>query len=70
MTWSGAALRSALIVVYFIIATVWLPDAMVQFNPIAQAAPLVRDAIVIAVWSAGLFGGLFGLRVAQRRKLI
>jgi hypothetical protein len=70
MTWSGAAVRSVLIVVYFIVATLWLPDMLTQVGAVAEAPSLVRDAIVLAVWGGGLFGGLYGLRVAQRRGLI
>ncbi len=70
MTWSGAAVRGAIIVVYIVVATVWLPDMLVQFSAVAKAPPIVRDAIVFAVWGAGLFGGLYGLRSAQRKGLI
>ena len=70
MTWSRATVRSAFIVVYFILATLWLPDALLQVDAVAGASSHVRDVIVLAVWGGGLFGGLYGLRVAQRRGLI
>lgn len=70
MTWTSAALRSLLIVLYFVVATVWLPDRVLRLGAVAESATLVSDLLVLVVWGAGLVGGLWGLRTAQRRGLI
>ncbi len=67
MTWVKAFLAGLLIVVYFVVATVWLPDFVLQLGPVADAASWVGDALIPAIWGLGLVGGLIGLRTAQRK---
>jgi hypothetical protein len=70
VTWLNAVARSLIIVVYLILATVWLPDMIVQMQALSESPVIVRDLIPVLVWSVGLAGGLVGMRVAQSRGLI
>jgi hypothetical protein len=55
--------RALLIVVYFFVTTVWLPDRLTHFG----TATTGRDLAVVAVWGTGLVAGMWLLRWAQRR---
>ena len=70
MTWTAAALRGLLIFVYFVVATVWLPNRVLRLGFIADANSFVEDLVVLIVWGAALVGGMYALRTAQRRKII
>lgn len=70
MTWPSATLRSLVIVAYFVVATVWLPNTVLQFGAIANASSFIRDAVVLGVWGVALVAGLYGLHVAQKKRLI
>lgn len=70
MDWMTAAWRGALIVLYFAIATVWLPDFIISLGAIADASTFLRDAIVLVVWGTALGAGIYLLRRAQRQGLI
>lgn len=70
MSWMTASLRGGAIFLFFVVFTVIVPDFVVSLDPVASAADIVRDAIVLAVWGAGLVGGLWLLRRGQSRGLI
>ena len=70
MSWSMAAVRALAVFVYFVVATVWLPDFVLQLDSVAGASSFLRDAIVVVVWGGGLAGGFWLLRAAQRRGLV
>lgn len=70
VTWTNAALRGLLIVLYFVVATVWLPDRVLRLGAVAESSAMIRDLLVLVVWGAGLVGGLWMMRTAQRRGLI
>jgi predicted exporter len=70
MSWTNAILRGLLIVAYFVIATVWLPDKVATLDSLASASRPVRDIVISGVWAGALIGGLWLLRVSQRRGLI
>ncbi|HAX81488.1 MAG TPA: hypothetical protein DCY40_02835 [Actinobacteria bacterium] len=70
MSWIGATWRGLLIVAFFFAATVWLPDFVLGLDAIALAPSWVRDLGVLGVWGAGFVGGLWALRLLQRRRLI
>jgi len=70
MTWMNASLRGLVIFVYFVVATVWLPNFVVRLAPVASASSFVSDSLVLVVWGVGLGAGLWLLRFAQRRGLI
>jgi len=66
----NAWLRGLGFFVYIVIATVWLPDFVAKLDSVAGAEAFVRDLIVLAVWGAGLVGGLWLLRFGQRKGLV
>ena len=68
MDWTTAAWRGALIVVYFAVATVWLPDFVLGF--FADAARAIRDLVALVIWGAALGAGMYLLRRFQRQGLI
>lgn len=70
MTWTIASIRAAAIVLYFVIATVWLPDFVLGLGFIASSSRFIGDLVVSVVWGGALVGGLWGLRIAQRRGMI
>ncbi len=70
MTWVNAYLRGLLIFVYFVVATVIVPDIVVRLDVITGAPSVVQDLVVPGVWAAGLVGGLYLLRRFQRTGLI
>lgn len=70
MTWANAIGRGVLFVVYFIVATIWLPDFVLNLGPVAEASGFLRDLVVSVVWGGALVAGIFLLRWSQRRGLI
>lgn len=70
MTWQAAAWKGSVIVGYFIVATVWLPDVVLGLSFIQEASNFVRDAVASIVWTGAVLAGLVGLRRAQARGLI
>ncbi len=70
MTWVNAYLRGLLIFVYFVVATVIVPDIVVRLDVITGASSVVQDLVVPGVWAAGFVGGLYLLRRFQRTGLI
>lgn len=67
MSWRAATARSAIIVGYFAIASLWLPSTLLKLGAVASAAPGVRDFVALATWGLGITAGIVGLRVGQRR---
>ncbi len=70
MSWINAYLRGLLIVAYFVVATVIVPNAVLRFDSVLSASNLVRDLLVLAVWVAGFVVGLWLLRFLQRKGAI
>ena len=70
MTWANAIGRGVVVILYFIVATVWLPDFILGLGAVAEASDFLRDLIVLVVWGAALGAGMYGLRRAQERGLI
>lgn len=70
ISWSSAWLKAALIVVFFAVATVWLPSAILEIGAVATAPRVVQDLIGSGVWMIALVAGLFGLRWAQKDRRI
>jgi hypothetical protein len=58
MTWTNAIGRGVIIVLYFVIATVWLPDFVLSLGAVADASQLMRDLIVVTVWGIALVAGM------------
>lgn len=70
MTWTSAIVRGLLIVAYFVITTVWLPDKVSAIDAVEAASGPVRELTVAGVWAAAFGGGIWLLRIAQRRRHI
>ena len=70
MTWFKALVRGFAIVLYFIVATVWLPNTILETSLIAESSWFVRDTVVMTTWGIALIGGMYGLRQAQTRGII
>ena len=70
MSWIGAIGRGLLIVAFFFVGTVWIPDFVLKLDSIASASSLVSDLVVLVVWGGGFTGGLCLLRLAQRRGFV
>lgn len=69
MTWLDALWRGAVVVVYFVFATVWLPNFVIESKYVADLSSIYRDAFVVVVWGGALGLGMAGLRLAQARGL-
>jgi hypothetical protein len=70
MKWQVAAVRGAIIFLYFVVATVWLPHRVLLLGFVESGSSFVRDLIVLVVWGVALGGGMYALRVGQRKGLI
>ena len=70
MSWINASLRGLLIVAYFVLATVIVPNTVLQLDALVGASGAVRDVVVLAVWGAGLVVGMWVLRRLQARGVI
>ena len=70
MSWMNASVRGVGIFVYFVVATVWLPDFVLKMDSIASASSFVRDLVVLVIWGAAFVGGLWLLRFGQRKGLV
>lgn len=70
MSWMNATLRGILIFVYFVVATVWLPDFILTLGAVAEASRFMRDLVALVVWGGGLVAGLWMLRFFQRKEII
>ncbi|MEE9297543.1 MAG: hypothetical protein V3V29_00715 [Acidimicrobiia bacterium] len=70
MSWINAYVRGLLIVAYFVLATVIVPNVVLQLDALVGASDAVRDVVVLAVWGAGLVVGLWVLRRLQARGVI
>jgi len=55
------------IVLYFAVATVWLPSALLRSSLLTGVGRNVSDLVTLAVWGIGLGVGMWGLRLAQKR---
>jgi len=70
MSWTTAGWKGALVVVYFVITTVWLPDFVLGLGAVADSSRTLRDLIVLVVWGFALGAGMYMLRRGQRLGII
>jgi mono/diheme cytochrome c family protein len=70
LPWFDAWLKTAVIVVYFIVTTVVVPSLILELGPVASLPRLVQDLIGVAAWGVALGLGLGGLWWAQRRSRV
>lgn len=65
-----AGLKTASIVVYFVVATVLLPSFVLQTEVMSRLPRSVQDFVALAIWLGALAIGLLGLWWAQRQDRI
>lgn len=70
MSWISAWIRGLLIFLYFVVATVILPNSVLRLEFISRASSVLRDLAVLTTWGAGFVVGLYALRRLQRRGVI
>lgn len=70
MNWPNAYVRGFLIFLYFLVATVILPNVILRLDAVGGASDLVQDAVVLVVWGTGLVAGIYLLRRFQVRGLV
>ena len=70
MSWISAIARGLLIVAYFVVATVWLPNKVASIDAVESASRLMRDILTSGVWAVALGIGIWLLRIAQRRGIV
>lgn len=70
LSWFEAWLKTAVIVVYFVVFTVFLPSYVLQTPAVSGAARFTQELIGSAVWAVGLGAGLWALDYAQRTSRI
>ncbi len=70
MSWMNAYVRGLLIFVYFVIATVIIPNFVVRLDSVARSSSIVQDLAVLTTWGAGFVAGLYLLRRFQRKGVI
>jgi hypothetical protein len=67
---SRAMVSAVVIVLYFALATVWLPSALLRSSLLTGVDRNVADLVALVVWIATLSLGMWMLRMAQDRGLI
>lgn len=70
MSWINAYARGLLVFLYFLVATVMLPNFVLRLGAIGRASDLVQDAVVLLVWGAGFVAGLYLLRRFQAKGIV
>ncbi len=68
--WLDAWLRSAIIVVYFVVATVVVPSVVLQTETVSRLDRPIQDVIGSGLWVGGLAVGLLGLWYTHRERRI
>ncbi len=66
-TWARAWWLAAVVFLYFAIATVWLPDYVINEPALASMPDLVRDLAAAGAWFVALAAGIYSLRILQKR---
>ena len=70
MPWLDAWMRTAIIVVGFIVFTVYVPAKVLESETVAKLDRPVQDIIGSGLWLMGLAGGLLALWYAHRQRRI
>lgn len=68
--WLDAWLRSGIIVVYFVVATVVVPSVALQSETVSRLDRPIQDVIGVGLWTGGLAVGLLGLWYTHRERRI
>jgi mono/diheme cytochrome c family protein len=70
LPWLNAWAKSAVIVIWFVLFTVFVPSWVLQSDSVAKMADTTQDLVGAGVWSAGLVLGIETLWWAQREKRV
>ncbi len=70
LSWADAWMKTAVIVIGLIVATVYVPAKVLEVDAVRDLPRTAQDLIAIGLWSAGLVGGLWALWYAHRERRI
>lgn len=70
LPWTDAWMKTAVIVVGMIVATVYVPSRVLEFDAVRELPDAFQDLIAVGLWTAGLCGGLWALWYAHRERRI
>ncbi len=68
--WPRAWLKAVVIFLFFTIGTVVIPSMLIEWGPVSRSTRPVQDVIGSGAWFLALALGLWGLRRAQRDRMI
>ena len=66
-TWATAWWLGIVVFLYFAIATVWLPDYVINEPTLKSMPDLVKDLAASGAWFVALAVGIFSLRLLQKK---
>ncbi len=70
LPWWQGWLRALIIVLYFVLATVWIPSLVISSGVVARLPRLARDLVGTGVWLGALALGIYALWWAERNRRI
>lgn len=70
MRWLMAGVKALVIVLYFVVFSIWLPSRLLRVDAVASAESAFQDLVATGAWLIAVTVGVVGLRAAQRRGLI
>lgn len=70
LPWLDAWAKSAVIVIWFVLFTVFVPSWVLQSDSVSKMADTTQDLVGVGVWSAGLVLGIWTLWWAHREKRV
>ncbi len=70
LPWLDAWLKTAVIVTWFVLFTVFVPSWVLQSGPVNELSAVAQDLLGVGVWALGLVGGLAGLYFAHHESRI
>ena len=70
LPWTDAWLKTGVIVVGMIVATVFVPSRVLEFDAVRDLPRAAQDMIAVGLWSAGLVGGLWALWYAHKEQRV
>ncbi|HSR45381.1 MAG TPA: cytochrome c [Acidimicrobiia bacterium] len=69
-TWPRAWWLAVVVFLYFAVATVWLPDYVINEPSLSSMPDLVKDLAASGAWFVALAAGIYSLRILQKRNRI